>query len=1009
MRSLWTKFTSAALMLAVVATSVASAASMPGQTYIRNVAINADSIDPSRGETASITFSVVQSATVSILAENPSNGQRFWVTQDMPVTAGQERTFTFRGTTNNSNFGTPLPSADYDLYVMVPSTQPGVFAQTYALDIEIVNNPVVDAPEITNFSVNPSSFKPDQGQQTTASFSVDQTAQLTVRVETTGGSLVRSYNNYNGDNYSAQNHSVVWDGRNNSGSVVSNGTYNVEVRAVNADGLSDTETRSVTVSRNATGSAPNINNLVVTPSPFDPQDGENTNINFSVDKTSDISVSISNSAGVVRSFSSYSYNSYPAQNHSVSWNGRNNSNVLMPEGTYTVEVRAKNSFGTDRETYNVVIENDNGGGSNAPQITNLRVVPTTFDPNDGESTSIRFDVDQTANLTVEVQETGAPGFVYRSFSNYNGDLYSAGAQQLTWNGRANTNVVVPEGTYEVTVRATNSNGSDYEEVLVTVDKDGVTGSDLIINLELNPSDEWDPTDEDLEIDFELTEDVDDLEIYARRGSKEIEILDDRNVDEDDYTETWDGTDEDDDYIDEGVWTIYVEADGEVVSEQITVEYEAPEFIDAFVTKDEFDPELDEFTHLVFKLEEDAVVTVEVYEGNSRRITLLDEDDVEGDEWITVMYDGKDDDGDEEDYGNDYEFRITAEHPAVDNLEAEETVDFDLDEDEVSNDRSNATNDYFDPVVFDVDDDGRITIHYCIDEDAGVSLDIFKGRSASGSVQATLLDEDDQNEGCHTLSWAGDDEDGDELNDGVYSYELVTRTSGSRKDTETGRFVIGDGDNGGTGPGPGPQPPTGGDCGGYWDTVNLNGELCAAIEWVTNEGIFHGNPDGSFRPYNNINRAEVLKVVLEAFQDYVTMLPADGSTLGFRDVNPSEWYMTYARTAKFYGMLHGYLNSTEARFYNPINRVEFLKFALEASDAFTNWETPGYENSYYGDVNPNEPTHDWFFDYAGVAHEYGLYNTYYNATNGMTDLRPGDMVQRGEVALLLYRMNNAGLL
>jgi len=140
-----------------------------------------------------------------------------------------------------------------------------------------------------------------------------------------------------------------------------------------------------------------------------------------------------------------------------------------------------------------------------------------------------------------------------------------------------------------------------------------------------------------------------------------------------------------------------------------------------------------------------------------------------------------------------------------------------------------------------------------------------------------------------------------------------------------------------------------------------------------------------------------------------MLPSNGTNLGFRDVDPNAWYMTYARTAKFYGMLHGYLNQTEARLANNINRVEFLKFVLEASDAFTVWETPGYERSYYADVNANDPTHDWFFDYAGVARTYGLYNETYDTTTGERFLNPGSLVQRGEVALVLYRMSKAGLL
>ena len=124
-------------------------------------------------------------------------------------------------------------------------------------------------------------------------------------------------------------------------------------------------------------------------------------------------------------------------------------------------------------------------------------------------------------------------------------------------------------------------------------------------------------------------------------------------------------------------------------------------------------------------------------------------------------------------------------------------------------------------------------------------------------------------------------------------------------------------------------------------------------------------------------------------------------------------MPYVRTAVFYGMLDGYGDGT-ARLENNVNRVELLKFVLEASNQFTGYEfatgyyypESAYTYDFYADV-AYDSNSMWFYDYANAAYQYELYNTYF--VNGQEYLHPAQLVERGEVALLLYRMAKADLL
>jgi hypothetical protein len=137
-------------------------------------------------------------------------------------------------------------------------------------------------------------------------------------------------------------------------------------------------------------------------------------------------------------------------------------------------------------------------------------------------------------------------------------------------------------------------------------------------------------------------------------------------------------------------------------------------------------------------------------------------------------------------------------------------------------------------------------------------------------------------------------------------------------------------------------------------------------------------------------------------DNATILPLDGTNQGFSDLSASAWYMPYVRTAKFYGMLDGYPDG-EAKLYDNINRVEMLKLALEAAEAFQGYNVPNASYSSYVDVDMN----DWFVDYANVAFSYILLDDY-NLGSGWY-LSPSSTVTRSEVALLLYRMNHYGII
>lgn len=93
----------------------------------------------------------------------------------------------------------------------------------------------------------------------------------------------------------------------------------------------------------------------------------------------------------------------------------------------------------------------------------------------------------------------------------------------------------------------------------------------------------------------------------------------------------------------------------------------------------------------------------------------------------------------------------------------------------------------------------------------------------------------------------------------------------------------------------------------------------AIEWMAEEDIVGGYPDGTFQSTNPINRAEFMKIVVESIIDNPT-----GSNC-FPDVG-EEWFAKYVCYAKEIGLISGYPDGT----FKPANEINFA----EASKVIT---------------------------------------------------------------------------
>ena len=112
---------------------------------------------------------------------------------------------------------------------------------------------------------------------------------------------------------------------------------------------------------------------------------------------------------------------------------------------------------------------------------------------------------------------------------------------------------------------------------------------------------------------------------------------------------------------------------------------------------------------------------------------------------------------------------------------------------------------------------------------------------------------------------------------------------------------------------------------YTDTP-FNSAVMAGVSVLTEAGAIEGNPDGTFRPDQLLNRAEFLKIVLRSYPAS-TVSPEEDAGNCFPDVGQWDWFSPYVCYAKGHDIVGGYLDGY-FRPENSVNYAEALKILGE---------------------------------------------------------------------------------
>ena len=174
--------------------------------------------------------------------------------------------------------------------------------------------------------------------------------------------------------------------------------------------------------------------------------------------------------------------------------------------------------------------------------------------------------------------------------------------------------------------------------------------------------------------------------------------------------------------------------------------------------------------------------------------------------------------------------------------------------------------------------------------------------------------------------------------------------------------------------------------GFPDVLRAH-DSYVAISHLNETGVISGYQDGTFKPDNPINRAEVLKIILKGSG---IDSPSDFGNVNFPDFKKEDWFAPYVMKAHSLGIVKG--NDTDGTFApaRQVNKAEFLKMLLMANNIKT--EALQVTEDVSADVSKDA----WFAPYMNYAFQVGIISQ-----NSQGLLEPAKPLTRGEVTGMMY--------
>jgi subtilisin family serine protease len=287
-----------------------------------------------------------------------------------------------------------------------------------------------------------STFTMRGNNKSSISFTAHKGSNVTVYVKDKKGRVVK---------YLAKNKkwnsgkvSLSWDGRQDNGVFVEDGTYTIVVKLSNGR-ESVSKTKSIKVVDKV---IPSIQLSTASVS-FSPNVKGKVSIPFQLNKKAKVTAKIYDSKGnTVKTV--WSDKGLSGGSHTLTWDGKNGAGKLLKDGTYRLTMSVtdyKKRKGTTRKKSIIIDTKLVFGGVVLDQ--------TVFKMDGSAKSNVNIQVKEQAAISAYVKaESGA--IIKQLFRN---KKYNIGSYTISWDGKNNSNSFVNEGKYYYSLEITDNSGN----------------------------------------------------------------------------------------------------------------------------------------------------------------------------------------------------------------------------------------------------------------------------------------------------------------------------------------------------------------------------------------------------------------------------------------------------------------------------------------------------------------------------------------------------------------------
>ena len=180
-------------------------------------------------------------------------------------------------------------------------------------------------------------------------------------------------------------------------------------------------------------------------------------------------------------------------------------------------------------------------------------------------------------------------------------------------------------------------------------------------------------------------------------------------------------------------------------------------------------------------------------------------------------------------------------------------------------------------------------------------------------------------------------------------------------------------------------------------VSANHWAAKQIEILTEKGVIVGYPDGTFKPDDNVSRAEFASMAIKALgQEHTTV----AQPVKFTDIEPTFWAYDSIQKALYFDLISCPPEGQPFRPDDTVTRAESISVAVNAltTEQISDLKAKEVLSKKFADVNE---VPEWFVIPAGKAEILNMLVTIPSANKARVEAnRPAT---RAEVAAILYEM------